>query len=202
MATTKTKKKTSGAASARAKPKSAKGQKRPAMGRNAFWRFSLAAYGRTGTAPACLALQDLKGLDVNLLLFCCWAGTKGYALETAELERLIETVEPWRKEVIEPLRAVRRQLKNAELPAGAGSRLLEQVKSAELDAEAIQQKQLFESLTLEPAEASEKIAAENLKTYARLQGVTCDSAVTADLAAVLRGAFPNLAPLEAVWTLI
>jgi uncharacterized protein (TIGR02444 family) len=34
-----------------------------------FWRFSLDLYGRPGVAPACLALQDEAGADVNLVLY-------------------------------------------------------------------------------------------------------------------------------------
>lgn len=169
---------------------------------NPFWDFSLAVYARDGTAPACLALQDTKGVDVNLLLFCCWAGVRGHALNASELETLSEAVKPWRGEILEPLRAVRRQLGKGGAHEGAGAGLLDKLKSAELEAEAVQQRMLFKCLPLEAGEGSEKIAADNLKTYVKMLGVDCDSAVTADLAAVLRGAVPSLAPLEAVWTLV
>lgn len=142
------------------------------------------------------------GLDVNLLLFCCWAGASGHPLKASELEELIAAVRPWRTEIIEPLRAVRRQLGKGGAHEGADAALLEKLKSAELDSEAVQQRIIFERLPLEAGEASEQIAAENLKTYVKLLAVECDSAATADLAAVLRGAFPLLAPLEAVWTLV
>ncbi len=169
---------------------------------NPFWDFSLAVYGRDGTAPACLALQDSKGLDVNLLLFCCWAGTAGRSLEPSELEALTVTVKPWRTEMIEPLRELRRMLGMHGPFEGVSVALLHQLKSAELESEAVQQRMLHDCLPLEPGEASVKIAAENLKAYIKLLDVDCDSAATADLAAVLRGAFPSLAPLEAVWTLV
>lgn len=169
---------------------------------NPFWDFSLAVYGRDGTAPACLALQDAKGLDVNLLLFCCWAGATGHPLTRRELETLIDAVEPWRTLMIEPLRHLRRKLGSEGEFDGASDALLKQLKSAELESEAVQQRILFEHLSFEAGESSVQIAAQNLKAYVELCGVHCDSAVTADLAAVLRGAFPTLAPLEAVWTLV
>ena len=50
-----------------------------------FWAFSLDVYGRPGVAPACLALQDRHGLDVNLLLFCCWAASQGVTLDQRTL---------------------------------------------------------------------------------------------------------------------
>ena len=42
-----------------------------------FWAFSLEFYARPGVAEACLALQDRHGLDVNILLLCCWLGWSG-----------------------------------------------------------------------------------------------------------------------------
>jgi uncharacterized protein (TIGR02444 family) len=42
----------------------------------AFWRFSLALYARPGVADALIALQDRAGLDVNLILFGLWVGTR------------------------------------------------------------------------------------------------------------------------------
>lgn len=171
-----------------------------AVAPNPFWDFSLQVYGRDGAAPACLALQDLKGFDVNLLLFCCWAGSSGHLLETDEMKGLIAAVQPWRNEVIEPLRRLRRQLKGDE--DGGSDALLAQAKAAELGAEAVVQRVLLEALPLERGEGSAALAAKNLKAYAHHLDVQCDSAVTADLAAVLRGAFPRLAPLEAVWTLL
>ena len=188
-----------------ARPKSAKTGQAPepksGTESNPFWDFSVAAYGRDGTAPACLALQDLKGLDVNLLLFCCWAGVYGRELQSSEIEGLISAVKPWRTEVVEPLRKLRRQLRSGDAGRSASEALIAQAKSAELEAEAVVQRVLFETLPLESGEASAIAAAKNLKAYAGLLEVQCDSAVTADLAAVLRGAFPLLAPLEAVWTL-
>ena len=41
-----------------------------------FWRFSLALYARPGVAEALIALQDRAGLDVNLILFGLWVGTR------------------------------------------------------------------------------------------------------------------------------
>ncbi|HEY9550471.1 MAG TPA: TIGR02444 family protein, partial [Kiloniellaceae bacterium] len=46
-----------------------------------FWQFSGAVYARRGVAEACLALQQRHGLDVNLLLFCAWAGSNGRRLD-------------------------------------------------------------------------------------------------------------------------
>lgn len=197
MATTKTMMRKTRSRSEKAKSRATSGT---AIAPNPFWDFSLKVYGKDGTAPACLALQDSKGLDVNLLLFCCWAGAQGHLLAAEEIERLMAAVKPWRSEVVEPLRKLRRQLKSGQ--DGGSDALLAQAKAAELEAEAVVQRVLLETLPLERREGSAKVAAQNLKVYAAQLEIQCDSAVTADLAAVLRGAFPKLAPLEAVWTLL
>ncbi len=57
--------------------------------RNPFWDFSLAVWGREAVEPACLALQERHGIDVNVLLFCGWAGRRGRALDAAVLGSLI-----------------------------------------------------------------------------------------------------------------
>src|SRR5262249_34357128 len=77
-----------------------------------FWAFSLALYGKPGVAPALLGLQGRLGVDVNLLLFCCWAGAEGRALSPADVAGVEAVTQPWQVEVIRPLRAVRRRLKS------------------------------------------------------------------------------------------
>ncbi|MFB3151067.1 MAG: TIGR02444 family protein, partial [Alphaproteobacteria bacterium] len=44
---------------------------------NPCWDFALVVYRRDGVAEACLALQESQGVDVNVLLFCCWLGESG-----------------------------------------------------------------------------------------------------------------------------
>ena len=106
-----------------------------------FWSFGLALYDRS--APLCLELQDRGGRDVNLLLLCCWCGmVRGLALQAADLAALEAALEPWRSEVVQPLRAVRRFLKGDSLAAG----LREQVKAAELAAERVAQRRLLAAL--------------------------------------------------------
>ena len=63
---------------------------------NPFWRFSLAVHGAPGVDGECLTLQDAHGIDVDVLLFCVWVGSRGTLL-TAESMAAIETlVQPWR----------------------------------------------------------------------------------------------------------
>lgn len=110
----------------------------------AFWRFSLALYRRPGIAPACLALQDRCGLDVNLLLFCLFQARRGRALSPSDLRRAMQRAAPIQSGIIAPLRAARRALKRqADLAdpalAAAATRLRRALLRHELAAEHFQQ---------------------------------------------------------------
>ena len=78
----------------------------------AFGRFSLAFYARPGVAEALLGLQDRAGLDVNRILFAIWQGAVyRHRLEAAELQAVEAAVAPLRREIVEPVRDLRRRLK-------------------------------------------------------------------------------------------
>lgn len=78
----------------------------------AFWRFSLLAYGRPGVADALLRLQDEGGHNVNLALFALWLGScEGVRLDAPGLTRARQAIERLDREVVAPLRRLRRALK-------------------------------------------------------------------------------------------
>jgi uncharacterized protein (TIGR02444 family) len=102
--------------------------------------FALSLYGRPGVSEICLVLQDEHGADVTLLLFAIWLGARRRTSVTGGRIAEIDTsLHPWRNEVIQPLRGVRRYLKDAGMPRfdAAAEVLRSKVKEAELDAEMI-----------------------------------------------------------------
>ncbi|BAI72380.1 hypothetical protein AZL_017420 [Azospirillum sp. B510] len=108
------------------------------MAATPFWDFSLAVYRRPGVPACCLALQDRRGVDVNILLFAAWAGLDcGVRLTAADLARIDGAVSGWREEVVRPLRALRRRAKTED------DALYRRMKAAELEAERVQQDRLF-----------------------------------------------------------
>jgi uncharacterized protein (TIGR02444 family) len=103
---------------------------------NPLWDFSLALYARDGIAAECIALQDRHGLDVNLLLYACFAASRGVALAAADLAALESAVAAWREDMVQPLRELRRR-------AGGASRLRQALLDAELMAEREQQDRMW-----------------------------------------------------------
>jgi len=133
-----------------------------------FWRFSLALYAKPGVPPACLALQDEFGRDVNVALYCCWFGASGRGLLSPDaLAAADRAVAPWRREVVENFRAARRAIKAQALAASEA--LYTKAKAVELEAERLLQHRLAEAApppdpSLSP-QARLAAALANLKLY-------------------------------------
>jgi uncharacterized protein (TIGR02444 family) len=152
-----------------------------------FWAASLELYARPDVAAACLRLQDERGLDVNLLLLCCWFARSGRGrLSEDDLATAEARAASWRRDVIEPLRAMRRELK--ELPDGASSPLYVELKQLELRAEREEQRLLLAGplgrRPIVPAVADDLTA--NLDRYLIRHGHS------ADLAADLISTMPSM----------
>ena len=111
-----------------------------------FWRFSLRFYRQPKVADACIALQEERGVDVNLLLFLLWQATRKRAFAAADVKELEGRIGGWRDMTVIPLRTLRRALKSPPpLVAGAAAELFRtKVKAVELEAERLQQEAMYE----------------------------------------------------------
>jgi uncharacterized protein (TIGR02444 family) len=110
-----------------------------------FWRFSLSLYRMENVAPSCISLQDGCGLDVNMMLFALWLGSKGRALAAQDLRDADAAVKEWRTQAVIALRGVRRFLREppASFNADLVAALRDKVKAVELESERLQQESLF-----------------------------------------------------------
>ena len=115
-------------------------------GKSPFWRFSIKFYAEPGVAEACIALQDLAKVDVNILFFLLWNATQGRAYGKADVAEVERMIGAWRDMTVVPIRNVRRALKSpppvmaAETAEGFRTR----IKAVELEAERLQQEALYE----------------------------------------------------------
>ena len=165
----------------------------PAKTKSPFWTFSLRIYGQPGVPPACLTLQDGSGVDVNVLLFALYAASCGRGLASADLARIMTSIDPWKLQAVVPLRGVRRFLKDT--PAGfepeGVEELRKRVKAVELESERLQQETLYAlwpvnglGSQMDPAEA----ARTNASAYESALNAKFDAAAIA----TLLGAFQNI----------
>jgi uncharacterized protein (TIGR02444 family) len=107
---------------------------KPDVSGEALWRFSLALYARPGVAEALIALQDRAGCDVNLVLFALWLGAgRGHCLDRGELAAAATAIAPIGRDIVAPVRQLRRRLKTA--PAADLQDLRRRLLALELAAE-------------------------------------------------------------------
>lgn len=165
-----------------------------AAGNSPFWAFSLRLYAKPGVADACLALQDGHGIDVNLLLFALWAGQNGRLLHLSEMRDLIALTDIWRREIVVPLRHVRRALREppAAFDAEGAARLRQDIKKVELESERLQQAALFAWRPVDAlgsVDATGGAVAANVALYAEALSVTFDAGTVATVLAALDDRF-------------
>lgn len=166
-----------------------------------FWNFSLEIYSGDGVAAACLDLQERRGCDVNILLFCCWLGASGRPTLTAErLRTILKASDAWQAEIVQPLRRVRRLLKDQPWPEALPETLeavRRRVADAELAAEHAEQIKLA-SLHTPPADRDRPVekrlraAIGNLGVYAVCLGVVPDARDRAAVTVLMAATFPGL----------
>ncbi len=168
---------------------------------NPCWDFALVVYRRAGVEEACLALQERHGIDVNVLLFCCWLGQSGRgALSGGEMARTLAAVKQWHGAVVGGLRAVRGVLKGGlgTAPRELGDALRRQVLACELDAEHVQQIMLCAAVERSEPAARPSIerragdAAINVARYFAALGVAVTEREISELEVVLGASFPEL----------
>jgi len=145
-----------------------------------FWAFSLGVYADPAVQKECLDLQDRFGVDVNMLLFCTFAGAVHSALlPDADINDAAAAVRDWHENVVANLREARRALKRfaaAPSPVATSAEALRtSVKASEHEAERIEQTILdvWCALRLDRlprTEAAEAVAANIRRLLARHEG--------------------------------
>lgn len=104
-----------------------------------FWKFSIKIYAEPQVEKALLQLQDKHGLNINLILYCCWYAFRGQGrLNKNELKDLIQCVQYWHDKVTLPLRRLRLVIKKYKEKTSLQS-LYTDILQHELFAEQVEQ---------------------------------------------------------------
>ena len=117
-------------------------------------------------------MQERHGLDVNLVLAGLWAAHSGRGrLTAADWERLGGTVAAFHRDVVRPLRSARRALKppaeTGTPPGQLAADIRQAVKTAELDAEHLEQILIEAELAASPG-STQPAGPEAAKTVGRI----------------------------------
>jgi uncharacterized protein (TIGR02444 family) len=156
---------------------------------SAFWQFSLRFYGRPEVPAACLSLQDQQDIDVNLLFFILFLAINERHLTADDIRRIDAHISDWRARVVQPLRAIRRDLKGGIAPVetAAAEALRSNIKRDELQAERLQQEILEQEFppVSTGSFATARVAAEaNIAAYSAVAGALPQAAVNTLLTAL------------------
>jgi uncharacterized protein (TIGR02444 family) len=165
-----------------------------------FWDFSLRVYGSAGVAAACIALQERRGIDVNLLLFSAWIGESGRGvLAESDLEAALAAAAAWNRDIVCALRVVRNRLKGGmpPIPTERSDVLRKMILEIEVKSEHVEQITLAAAVTrpANPALAAERRgddAVANVAAYFRRHGFTPDAEDAKQVAIVLDPAVPEI----------
>ena len=154
-----------------------------------------------GVSDACLNLQNSYGMDVNMMLFCCWYGLTYGAIDTRLLQQSLEASRVWSAKTVKPIRDVRLWLKDIgcsqysfDTDTCKGYR--DRIKAVELEAEKIQQLTL-ESLCREKADNSlsdqSRIVAiaKNLKAYLSAETIQPTKPVIRGLESIIQASLQD-----------
>jgi uncharacterized protein (TIGR02444 family) len=164
---------------------------------NPLRTFARSLYAERDAGAACRALSVREGLNVNVLLFCAWAGRHGHGLTAGQIERLRAVSTPWREAVTDKLTSVRTWLVTQEgfagtRPDGDGSDgLADTLATAEQDADRIEQDMLYRTLPLADGEPDVGAMVGNIHAYFALLGRTPGPEDTADLVAIVLAGLPR-----------
>lgn len=99
-----------------------------------LWDYALKLYARPGVEAACLQLQE-GGDDICLLLAGAWLQRRGTPCRDEHVQALRELAEPWQREVVAPLRQMRRAWRTTAAQDLELATLRERLKRLELEAE-------------------------------------------------------------------
>ena len=166
-----------------------------------FWDFSVRTYRTPGVPEACLSLQNDHGADVNMLLYCCWAGAAVGPLEGELFNRASEFSAHWAENVVIPLRDARTWMKRTgcdsdPVPTASCMALREEIKNVEFAAEKMQQ-QVLESMAFSDwrgSDTPERILRDvvaNLLLYAEYAGLDNKDDVRRKFPVIIDAAFPD-----------
>lgn len=177
-----------------------------------LWEFALSLYEVEGVKQACLSIQARYGLSISLLLGAVWAGANGYGrLGATELETAIRRGMEWHREIIEPMRALRRRLRQHP-PQGLERRtekLRHRLLVQELEAERIEQRLFLEDFPAgqptAPVEERWRDATANAALLTRKSCPQPEPQALEALGQILQTTFPGIPAAglareaEAIW---
>ena len=144
-----------------------------------LWDYASAIYSRPGVAESCLWFQDHCRGDVPIILFISWCSIRGVLVDQQLLVQVEQMVSAWHRDVVTPLRGLRRELKRDSkgIVQETVFAFREKLKALELEAEHLELNALatlsYDETALEvPVSDQKRLIESGLVQY--LEQLKCD----------------------------
>lgn len=150
---------------------------------NPLWQFALKLYTSPSVESCCLAFQ-LRGVSINRLLCCCWAGVEGY--RTTEAMLTSGSASRWQEQVTLPVREVRYRVRELKLQQADLEPCYKALRTAELATEQVELAMLYQVVSeADKEQGGILLVKHNLENYLVGLGVVSDPDLLAQLATLL-----------------
>lgn len=164
-----------------------------------FWTFSCELYQRPQVKSALLSLQRYAGVNVNILLFCAWAGVSGLQqVRMSQLRRLVQDSYAWHDQVVLSLRRLRQVVRKSETK----SVLYDEVCAHALLAERMEQGMLlvhmplFKRVQLGTCKQQLQRVSQNMLAYVEVIGLSLTVRQRSDLLHIVQALFNHMPPAQ------
>ncbi len=167
-----------------------------------FWDYSNKVYQSTHVPEACLQLQNNHGMDVNMLLLCCWYGINYGKFKLDTFVQCHNFSRKWSDNAVKPLRNVRTWLKQSacfdmQIEEASCMEYREQVKHLELQAERLQQYSLealcaSQNSAIHDSNDQSAAIACNLKIYLEAEKIQATETIICELEILAKNSISNL----------
>lgn len=163
---------------------------------NPFWNFSIKVYRQPFVEACLLGLQEERGLNVNVILYCFWYSVIDQGrISKRDLRLILINIQPWHERIVLSLRRIRQKVKQTEHKGLSG--LYQEVLNQELASEQIEQLIIFESFVLQPKSMRNHIqkivdVCKNVATYCQLANLFLDRRDCENISQILQAIFPKI----------
>jgi uncharacterized protein (TIGR02444 family) len=164
---------------------------------NPLWTFTLALRDERDAWQAWRSLRERGHLDVNVVLFCAWAGRNGHGLTIGQIERLCAVSSTWQQVVTSRLGSVRAclatpgSMPEVISPDDGVDALTAALAAAQDEADRVEQNILYRTLPLARGDADIGAMVNNIHAYFGRLGRAPGPDDTADLVAIVLAGLPS-----------
>ncbi|ASM51489.1 hypothetical protein PESP_a3722 [Pseudoalteromonas espejiana DSM 9414] len=130
-----------------------------------FWQFACTLYAKPEQQHILLALQNQQGKNVNLCLLLLYLDSLKLSINTDQLSALIESIDEFDTQALNPLRSARSYLKEHQHTISDYAAIRKELLSAELKLEKQQQQILID--TANKFEFLEAVKPNNIELYVK-----------------------------------